>query len=285
MGGEVYIDLYVLINASMDLLCLLITARLLHRRLGALRALWASLLGGVYAAAALLLGLGGAFGLLLDGAAAILIVLIAFWTRGMRLGRLLVGALVYVLISMALGGMMTALYVCLNRLDLPFEALQGDRLSVWVLCVLAPIAGLALSRGGRLLGISQRAQGVTVEATLLGRRVVMRAMVDSGNLLRDPVSGRGVIIADRSHLRGVLPRELTEEGEAWMRWLESDPTRASRVRLIPARTATGSGLLPAILPDELILYDGKERFFADYLVAISELEGTANGFEAVVPKV
>lgn len=284
MGGEVYIDLYVLINASMDLLCLLITARLLHRRLGAIRALLASLFGGLYAAAALLLGIGGAVGFLFDCLAAVLLVAVALWTRGMRLRGVLGGGLAYALIAMAMGGVMTALYVWLNRLDLPFEALQGDLLSAWVLCFLAPIAGLALSRGGRLLGISQGCESVTVEATLLGRPITLRAMVDSGNLLRDPVSGRGVILADRARLSEVLPSELVARGERWMEWLASNPKRASRIRLIPAHTATGGGLLPAILPDRLIVDDGKERCIADYLIAISELDGAAQGFDAVIPK-
>jgi hypothetical protein len=42
--------------------------------------------------------------------------------------------------------------------------------------------------------------------------------------------------------------------------------------------------LPAILPDRLIVDDGKERCIADYLIAISELDGAAQGFDAVIPK-
>ena len=264
-GMEVYADLYFLINASMDFLCLTISGKLLHRRSGMPRLLLGACLGGLYALAALLFGLGGAVGLLAD----------------------LGAATVYVLVSMVMGGIMSGLYTLLNRLDLPFEALQGDTVSVWVLGMLALVAGIATSRGGRMLGFSQKTRHVTVEAILFGRRVELSAIVDSGNLLRDPISGRGVIVADRARLSGILPPSLLQGADvqngALTDWLERSPTYAARVRLIPASGAFGTGLLVAILPDRLTVTEGRERYEADYLVAISRLGDGERDFDAVVP--
>lgn len=286
MGAQVYIDLYFLINMSMDFFCLLITLRLLHRRSSLLRLLIGALLGGGYAVAALLLGFSGAIGFLLDCAAAVLICATVLCTRGARVGRILQASLVFVLISMTLGGIMTALYTALNRMELPFEALQGDSISVWLFALLALVSGLATARGGRLLGISQKTKQVTVEAVILGKPVVLRAMVDSGNLLCDPISGRSVIVADRARLQGVLPSFLLEMSyatdSAVLSRLEQDVRLAHRVRLIPTKTATGEGILVAILPDSLTVVEGRERRRGDYLVAVSSLGESANGFDAVI---
>ena len=55
MDREVYADLYFLVNASMDLLCMMITAAVLHRRAVRWRALLGAAIGGVYAVAALVI--------------------------------------------------------------------------------------------------------------------------------------------------------------------------------------------------------------------------------------
>ena len=177
MVQEVYIDLYFLTNISMDLLCLMITAALLHRHVKRWRALAAAVLGGGYAVAALLLTLGGIAGFLLDIAAAFLMCTVAFYVRKMPLLRLLQCTLVQALVSMMLGGIMTALYACLNRLHLPLEALQGDGLSVWTFALLTAVASIATLRGGRLFGISQKTKSVTVRAVLFGKSVTLSAMV------------------------------------------------------------------------------------------------------------
>ena len=285
METEVYVDLYFMINASMDFLCMLITARLLHRRLKTGRLLIGAVLGGCYAVAALLLGFSGAFGFVLDCVMAVVLSAVVFFSREMRFFRVLQASLVYILVSMVLGGIMTALYTWLNRMHLPFEVLQGDGVSVLIFGLLALTAGLVTSRGGRMFGLSQKTKTVDVEAVLIGRRVNFTAMVDSGNLLCDPVSGRSVIVVDRKKLQGVLPPELLVEGKtgehAAFSWMNSSP-HASRVRLIPASTATGGGLLVAIVPDSLMIEEGGERYESDYLIAVSSLGEHAEGFDAVI---
>ncbi len=273
---EVYADLYFLVNACMDLLCLMISAAVLHRKILRRRALLGAFIGGAYALITLLLGTGGLLGLALDLLAAVGIAATVFGERGMKIPLLLRLSATFALVSALLGGIMTALYAAINRLSLPFSALQGEGLSVWLFAILAVISGALTLRGGRFFGRSHRAKSVTLEVELMGKRALLRAMVDSGNLLRDPVSGRSVIVAEREKLRAILPDGL--EGDAWMQNTEL----ARRVRLIPTRTATGDGMLRAILPDRLTVTDGRERYSSNDLIAIASLDGRAQGFDALI---
>ena len=288
MGAEVYVDLYFLINMSMDFLCLLIAGRLLHRRMRTVRLLLASALGGAYAVAALLLFGNGFWGFLTDLTAACVMCAVAFWERRLGWRRMLSAIAVFGLISMALGGIMTAFYSLLNRLDLPFEVLDTDTLSVWLFGLLALVAGLLTVRGGRWMGVAQKTEWVQLHAVLLGRSVELCAMVDTANLLTDPVSGRGVIAVDRQKLAHVLPQELLGEGAEGERavfdYIRSSPSAASRIRLIPAQTATGGGMLVAILPDQLTVTEGKQTYRADYLIGISSLGAHTHGFDALIPR-
>ncbi len=284
MEKSVYVDLYFMVNVSMDLLCLMITARLLHRRISRLRAIAAASVGGVYAVVSLLLGFSGVPGLLFDVTAAYVLCLTAFAGRQKGLSVALRCCPVLFLTSMLVGGIMTALYSLLNRLQLPLESLQGDGLSVWLFVLLAVVSGLATVRGGSFLGLSHRTERVEVRAVVFGKPVTLCAMVDTGNLLRDPISNRRVIVADLSCFADVLPPALLEACRTGhvADWL-SEHENARRVRLIPTQTASGSKTLLGVIPDRLILTVGKESYPADYLIAPTVLGNAANGFDAMIP--
>ena len=284
MEPIVYVDLYFMVNFSMDLLCLMITAKLLHRKISRLRAIASAAIGGVYAVVALLFGFSGVMGVFLDVVAAYLLCLTAFAGRQRGLGVALRCCPVLFLTSMLVGGVMTVLYSFLNRLQLPLEALQGDGLSVWMFVLLAVVSGVATLRGGSFLGLSRKTEKVEVCAVLFGKRVTLCAMVDTGNLLRDPLSDRRVIVAELSCFADVLPPALYKALSTGCvtDWL-SIGENARLARLIPMQTASGSKMLLGLIPEKLTLTDGKESYPADYLIAPTPLGSAANRFDAMIP--
>ena len=276
---EVYVDLYFLVNASMDLLCLAMTASILHRAVKRWRLFLAALLGGGWAVGVLLLGIDGAPGVVPDLLMAVLLAAVAFAEKNGRITRLLRDAGAYALLSALLGGLMTVLYRFLNRLELPLEALQGDGLSAWMFAIFAAVAGFFTLRGGKLFRRSGTVRDVGLEITVDGRTATLRALVDSGNLLTDPLDGRSVVLADPAKLLPCLSPMLAhalEHPES------APPEYARRIRLIPAHSATGEGLLAAFAPDRLVIVTKKDRVTANDLVALSPLGGTAGGYDALI---
>lgn len=278
---DVYIDLYFLVNASMDLLCLAMTAAILHRPARRWRLLLAALLGGLWAVFTLLSGISGALGVLLDLLFAVILAAVAFSEKHGKASRLLQNAGAFALLSALLGGLMTVLYRFLNRLELPLEALQGDGLSTWMFAVLAAVAGVFTLRGGRLFRRSAAIRDVNLEVTVDGKTAVLHALVDSGNLLCDPLSGRSVALADPASLAPALPPGLLHALEHPE---DAPPEYARRVRLIPARTATGEGMLAAFAPDRLLVITKTERLSTNDLIALSPLGGAAAGFDALIAR-
>lgn len=278
---EVYIDLYFLVNASMDLLCLAMTAAVLHRPARRRRLLLASLLGGLWAVFTLLSGISGALGVLLDLLFAVVLAAAAFSEKHGKASRLLQNAGAFALLSALLGGLMTVLYRFLNRLELPLEVLQGDSLSAWMFAILAAVAGFFTLRGGRLFRRSGAIREVHLEVTVDGKTALLHALVDSGNLLCDPLSGRSVALADPAKLAPCLPPGLLHALEH----PEDAPSEyARRIRLIPARTATGEGMLAAFAPDRLLVITKTERLSTNDLIALSPLGGAAAGFDALIAR-
>ena len=285
MEVEVYADLLFLVNAAMDGLCFCLTGRLLHRRLVAWRVLAGAVLGGIYAVLALLLDCGQATALAMDLLVCLGMCGVVFGGRKVTgKGGFWSAAVAYFLLSMVLGGVMTGLYNLLNRLRVPEHLPAGDEgPGTWLFAVLA-LAGSCLTMlGGKFFRRSAAVRRCRVTVELDGRRVELDGLVDTGNLLRDPLGGRLVICADRRKLTGLLSPALSRALDSGRMDGLTSSADAKRLRLVPAGTATGGGMLVGFLPDRVeiaYLHKGKEAVRAvDAVVAGAELADA----EALVP--
>jgi len=286
MGQTVYVDLFFLINFSMDFLCLFLTAKILNHRMIVWRTLAAAVVGGVYADLSLFVSFGRIPTFVVDMLVCVLMCGIVFW-RPKKLGSLPLYILVFAAVSMALGGFMTALFHLFNRVpwlsDPGISAEEG--ISVWIFALLAIISGGITLLGGRFF--TGRATRKNAELYLYyeGRSLRLRAMTDSGNLLREPISGRLCVVADIRALSPLLPREILQAAKRGdPSALEAvGPRHAKNLRLIPTHTASGEGMLLGVRMERILIEDGKKSREVDAMVALADLGGRAEGSEALLP--
>lgn len=220
-GLVIYLDAFVGLNFLVDLCLMLGVNRIAGHPPGLTRAAAAAALGGGYAGACLVPGLT----FLSNGLWRAVSLGLMGWTAfgadrsGWR------RSVLFVLLSMALGG----IAVCLQ--------------SGVLICAVA----LALLCRMGLRGLGR--QFVRVAVTYGGKTVTVLALRDTGNGLTDPITGARVTVL--SPEIGVLL------GIPWE--VLRDPTGAMTpgIRLIPARTVGGGGLLAAVRCDKVVV-EGKE---------------------------
>ena len=286
MVQTVYVDLFFLVNFSMDFLCLFLTAKILGIRLSLGRGLLGAICGGLYADLSLFLPVGRIASLLISLAVCVGICLLTFWERG-RGPSLPVYILVFAAISMALGGVMTALFNLFNHMPL-FEGIEeseGDGISVWLFGLLALIsAGITLF-GGRFFAGRVSQEYVELELCYGGRSKRVYALTDSGNLLREPISGKPCIFLDLAAAETLLPREVlraARQGAAEAMETVSG-AYVRDLRLIPTRTASGSSLLLGVRMEKITVYTKKGSHSAEAYVVLTELGKSAQGKDALLP--
>lgn len=266
----IYVDTLFLLNAMMDYLLLLASARLAGEPLTRLRFLAGAAAGGLYAVAIFLPGLEF-LQLPPCRLAAMAGMLLLAFGGSRRLGRL---AALFLVLSCALGGgVMLVSQLGGRGLSLGRGVLySGMDLKIVLLAAAGCFAALTLlfSRGGQHWG--RKGQLCAAALELEGRRLELTALVDTGNTLSDPVTGRPVAVAEGAALAPLLPREL-----GWLPGRLSDPAGAmarlgdgpwaGRFRLLPYRAVgVERGLLLALRLDGLAV--GKTRRKAP-LVALS----------------
>ena len=177
---------------------------------------------------------------------------------------------------------MTGVFNLLNKLSLPLGEISSEGISVWILIILALLSAALTLFGGGFLTKRSQTRRASLEVTLFGKEQSFIAIVDSGNLLRDPLSGKSVIVLDAKRCEGFVSGKLlrcVRAGE--LAELGSLPEGyADKIRLIPASTALGDGVMVALNPERIIIKDAKGFHSADALVAISNIDGEVG---AIVP--
>ncbi len=260
----VYLDSLLLLNFILDYLLLLLTGRAAGAPLHRGRIALAAAAGAAYAAAVFLPGLGFLAHPLLRVCAGVVLVLIAYGAcrRFLRL------TLLFFALSAALGGGLYAL------------SLMGVRVALEPRYIL-----LFAAAAYCLLSLASRAAARHGPREL--RRVVVRvgprsarltALVDSGNTLRDPITGAGVVVAQGESLAPLLPPEADFRHPCQALPALKDPRR---FRLLPYRSVgVEQGLLLAVRADRVEV-NGED--WGARLVALSPTPvSDGGGYDALV---
>lgn len=257
----VYLDTLFALNALMDYLLLVCSARLAGEPLHRGRMALAAALGGAYAAAAVLPGMAWLTAPVCKLGAAVLLSAVGLGASR----RLLRQTVIFLAVSCAFAGGVLAVSLLGGR---------GLALGHGIVCTGTDLKIVLLSSAicyALFTAVLRRAarhsalRGEVVRATLRfhGREVSLPTLVDTGNTLTDPVSGRPAIVVDAPAVAPLLDgdapdlRELTAPAQALSR-LNAGRWRG-RFTLLPYRAVgVEHGLLLALRLDGASV-DGRER--------------------------
>ena len=220
---EVYLDLVMLLNFLVDFFLLLGTNRLCGYPSGLGRVALAGAVGGFYGGACLLPGFSRFLGNTVWRVVSLCAVsVIAFGINKETVRK----TAVFVLLSMALGGIAEGF----GKGD--FWSLIASAASVCLMCAV----GFREKIG--------TATYVPLELTYKGVHIKLMAIQDTGNTLKDPITGDSVVVIgmqDAIRLTGLTKEQLTDPVSAVTN------ASCSGLRLIPYRTVGQSrGMLLAL---------------------------------------
>ncbi len=263
----IYIDSYFIVNLIVNYILLIVTARICAAPARRLRLAGAAAAGAAYAAASLIPAAAFLRNPFVKVAVGMLMALAAFG----GCARLLRTMLVFFAVSAAFGGIVMAASL-LGGGGVAGGLFTSASLRVLILsfAVGYVILTLVFRRAARHKG------GVIVPVTVRhgDREVAVRALMDTGNALSDPLSGRPVMVAGVGELRPLFTRDVAAvlaglDRKGAVRVMEelSEGERPMRFQLIPySAVGVSGGMLLAFRPDEIVV-DGKAR--SGMLLALS----------------
>ena len=271
----VYIDVYFLINFTVDLLAFYLAAAFLHVRIGNARLLSASFLSAVWACFILFVDLG-VWGSLLSSCAAM--ILISYVWVGkislVRRGKLLVS---FVLFLTVIGGMVYFAFNVISRYfpEQVVTTVHDRKLLIFSMLVLLSLGAIRLMMLMFFHSTSERSVHLVI--SLMGRQIECDALVDSGNLLKDPIDLTPVMLIKSDMAKGLFPNGIPtlsgRDGKGMDRF----------IRLIPINKNGHVGLQLGIRAERVLVSSKKGYTEAKLTFIIDEEKGSFGGFEALVP--
>lgn len=288
----VYADILLALNFFMDFFLIWAAGRFLRLQGGLTRQLSAAALGAVYAVGILSPELAMFYTPPFAVLASLLLLRLAFPYRGLKSYVRLIA--VFYLIAFAMAGAALAGASLLSRRGLQFGPLQSVRAGALLFGLL--MAAILARRGVALVRRNWRKESfmVQVEIWAAGRRCLVTALIDTGNDLVEPVSGKPVLVCEYKSLQGLLPqglRHLMEQHAA------HDPAQVmqaalageasggweKRLRLIPfASIGKDHGMLLGFAPDKLIIYSEGKLQTREAVVALYHSQLGKGEYQAVM---
>lgn len=262
--NTVYIDVLFLINFTVDYLALYLTGKALRLRLCRWRLLTVSFAGALYALWALLLCRHYA---ILIGSALCVCILgtrLAFPCKKYRYFAR--NSFFFAATCAILGGSVSLLYRILSHF-VGGATMRDNGMKVLAFTLLTVVSGMLIALGNHLLTDVRGTKSVNVVICIDGQEKCFHLLVDTGNLVKEPVSGKCVIFLTRTAARRVYGEHM-----------ESPAFHPERRRAVTLDWGGEKHLAFSVLPDRIKM-DGKT---IDAYVAVMP-QNTLRQYDGIFP--
>lgn len=282
----IYIDVVFLENLVMNSIILIASGIILKKKLKWIRILFASSLGAIYTIIGYMSVLEIYSNLVLKVILSILIIYIAFNPQTVK--QLWKDVLIFYLTSFVFGGVAFALIYVVKPQDILMK--NGLFLGTYPLktVLLAAIVAFIIIIAAFAIvktKFSKKDMFCDVEVELNNKKIKTRAMIDTGNLLKEPITNTPVIVLEHTLLYECVPKEILDNlesilgGELVKIPEEIRNEYISRLKLIPfASLGKQNGMLVGIKANSLkIMQDEQEKESKNVIVGIYNKSLTKRG--------
>ncbi|MGN1339931.1 MAG: sigma-E processing peptidase SpoIIGA [Oscillospiraceae bacterium] len=240
----IYADVLIAVNLYINYFLVRGTALLLRRKIKPLRCLLASVVGACGALAIMLPELHPVISVLLKVLLGVAVTFVAFGRQ--KRGEFLLALLCFLAVSFTFAGGMMALWSFAAPLGMYYR--NGFAYFDIPIGAAAVITGAVYGLFRLVKLLRDKNRPLPHEKVLVrrnGLEIPLDGLADTGNALRDSFTGKPVVIAALDKVRSVLP-------EAVLNYLAGNMEDLEGIRLVPCRTVTAEGVIPAF-PAEIII--------------------------------
>ncbi len=276
----IYIDVYFFINFCVDILALSIASRITKSHIVFPRLCLSGVIGAMYAVFGIIFS--DIKFVMLPLGAVMFALMIVIATARLSYIRKLKYSIAFFVSQIIIGGLVYYGFCLLKRIteefgigELPKENRSFLILSIIVLLSYAVVKFLMYTLGG-----ITSVRNVKICVEFFGHKECFEALVDSGNLAKDPNSGNPVVFINEP-----LAEKITGEKILAERVENLSERLRLRLRLIPADIGGERRLLYGFFADSVNVEKNKKREYISVTFAVDKKGGLYGGYSALIPAV
>lgn len=255
----IYIDIIIVENLIMNYIILYATGLISKSKISHLRIFFASAIGAIYVITQYISKLNIYSNMLVKIILSIIIVFVAFYPQNVK--KLCKQLVLFYLTTFTFGGVATYLIYVLKPQDIVIK--NGIYVGTYVLKVIfiGAIVGtiiLIIAFKFAKNKITKKDMICKVKIKLNGKEVLLDTMVDTGNMLKEPLTGNPVVVVEKTSLYDLMPKEILNNTESILggdfKKIPEDikDEYISRLKIIPfSSLGKQNGMLIGIKPEKL----------------------------------
>ena len=275
----IYIDIVLIENLIMNYIILFTTAVVLKIKVNHIRLILASLLGAGYSIIAYMGIIKVYSSIILKIILSVLIIYIAFNPQNIK--KMCKDLLLFYLVSFVFGGAAFALIYIIKPQNILMK--NGLFLGTYTLktVMLGAVVAFCIIIGAFAIiknKISKKDMFCEIEILINQKKIKTKAMIDTGNMLKEPITNVPVIVVEHILLYSCMPKEILNNLKEIMGGdfknipCDIQEKYISKLKLIPfSSLGKQNGMLIGIRPEYVkVITDEQEKINKNVIIGICE---------------
>lgn len=275
-----YIDVYFLINFTVDILSLYFAAMFSKTPTSTKRLIISSIIGATVAVAAVFLPEVPIIKFTFAAAGLLIMGYIA--PKPMRLRRKIKFIFSFLIFTALTGGAVTFIWSLFDKYSGAIFAEASGGVVNRKMLLLSIILLLSIGVFKMLVSFfssNESESSVELEITFLDNTAIVSAFVDSGNLAVDPMDMSPVLLIKENVAKSILPENIVDLCN-----VDSlDRNIKKRIRLIPVSRGGATHVLVGVKADGVRVINGENKEEIRVTLAVDKEGGSFGGFGALMP--
>ncbi len=275
----IYIDVYFLINFTVDVLALYFASCFSKISTSVARLLIAAAVGALYAVLGVLFIEKSEIMYLF--AVLFLVLMVLITSKGVGFSRRLKYMIAVIIFNIIIGGLVYYGYCLLDNAFARDEhiSVEGENKNLLILSLLVLLAIGVLKLFISVFGNTRCEKKIEIGVMHNGIETRFEAFVDSGNLAVDPFNKTPVMLINRTLSKKIFGTcELSQDS-----FFAGDYELKKRMRVIPATFGGEKKILYGIKPDNIYAVAGGKTEKLTLIIATDEKGESYGGYPALIP--
>jgi len=281
----IYIDIIILENLIMNYIILYATGLISKNKIYYFRILCSSFVGAIYSITQYISNLRIYSNWIVKIILSIIMVYVAFNPQGIK--KMCKQLMLFYLTTFTFGGVTTYLIYVLKPENVIIR--NGMFVGTYVLKVIfiGAIMGtviLIISFKLAKNKITRKDMICEVKIVLNKKEKIVKAIVDTGNMLKEPITGNPVMVVERTSLYDLMPKEILNNTEEILGGdFEKIPEEIkneyiSKLKMIPfSSLGKQNGMLVGIKPEQVEVINEQHKVKKDVIIGIYNKSLTKRG--------
>ena len=288
MKKTIYVDVLISVNLFINYFLLLSVAKILNLKPVRKRLILGAFIGALYSLIILLPPINGIFSVFLKLIMSASIVLLAFKWVSNRLFLKII--MMFYGVNFLFGGIIFCLwYFVMPNVIFMNNNMIYLNLSPLFLVTATFLAYLAIRLINKITG---RQNILNLDCEILikfnEKSVILKAKIDTGNTLREPFSGLPVVVVQYKFIEQIVPEPIKEyfcvfnDVHTSAEKISYDVQKFKDFRLVPYKTISETGLLPAFKPTYIKILSKNQDIKKDAYIAVCSEKIFNDEFHALI---